>query len=85
MKIRIKFFAALQEITGQQEMELEVEEGSTPADLLERLCQRYPQMARFRNSLLISRNMEFVSPKSTLAEGDEVAFIPPVSGGSLDA
>ncbi|RMF83559.1 MAG: MoaD family protein [Nitrospinota bacterium] len=82
MKVRAKFFAALQEITGQKEIDLEVPSGSTPVDLFNTLCQRYPQMERFRDSLLFSINLEFVSPQDRLAEGDEIAFIPPVSGGA---
>ena len=81
MKVRAKFFAALQEMIGSKELDLEIPEGSTPLDLFHTLCQRYPQMERFRDSLLFSVNLEFVSPQSRLTDGDEVAFIPPVSGG----
>lgn len=84
MKVQVKFFAALQEITKHREIALEVPEGSTPAELWEQLCQQYPQMHHFGNSLMISVNMEFVSPQHTLVEGDEVVFVPPVSGGKTD-
>jgi molybdopterin synthase sulfur carrier subunit len=85
MKIRVKCFAALQEITGQREIELDMTADSTAADLLEHFSQLYPQIRRYGNSLMISVNMEFVSPRSPLSEGDEVVFIPPVSGGNYDA
>ena len=79
MKIRARFFARCREAVGKGEMEIKVAEGTTAADLLDKLGHECPEFAR--NSVLIAVNDEFVNPDFGLKEGDEVAFLPPVSGG----
>jgi len=81
VRVKVLFFGRVRELTGLNEEEGEVREGTTLADLLERYMRRYPQLAGLRASLVASRNQEFVTWDTGIAEGDEIAFLPPVSGG----
>ena len=81
IRIKVFFFGRVRELTGFTEEECEVREGTTLADLLERYIRRYPQLAGFRASLVASRNQEFAEWDTRIANGDEIAFLPPVSGG----
>jgi molybdopterin converting factor subunit 1 len=82
MKVRTKFFAAIKEIVGASEVELDLPSGTTAGDLFQSYCQRHPSLSRYANNTMISVNLEFVPPETRLNDGDEIAFIPPVSGGS---
>lgn len=82
MKARVRFFAALREMVGTRELNLEVADGQTVGGLYRELCSRFPRLGDYNSTLLYSVNAEYVSPDHTLRDGDEVAFIPPVSGGS---
>jgi molybdopterin synthase catalytic subunit len=82
MKAVVKFFAALQEMAGTRELNMELAEGTTIGQLYRDLCARYPRLGDYADSLMYSVNAEYVPPDHTLRDGDEVALIPPVSGGS---
>ena len=81
MKAKVRFFAALSEMIGARELSLELADGQTVSDLYRELCDRYPRLAEYGSILLYSVNAEYVPPEHTLRDGDEVALIPPVSGG----
>jgi molybdopterin converting factor subunit 1 len=78
--MRVLFFAHLKDVTGCAEMELRG--AATDADgLWSRLIDVHPGLARFRSSVRLARNSEYVGPDAGFADTDEVALIPPVSGG----
>ena len=81
MQIRVKLFASVKDIVGRREVVLDLPEGITAAGLLERFAADYPGLRGLAPSLLLAVNREYVEGNRVLAEGDEVAFIPPVSGG----
>ncbi len=81
MKIRVKLFASVKDIVGRREVVLDLPEGITAAGLLERFAADHPGLRGLAPSLLLAVNREYVEGSRVLAEGDEVAFIPPVSGG----
>ena len=81
VRVKILFFGRVRELTGLTEENGEISEGATLADLLDRCIQRYPQLAGFRASLVASRNQEFATWDTRVTGGDEIAFLPPVSGG----
>jgi molybdopterin converting factor subunit 1 len=81
MKVKTKFFAAIKDIIGASEVDLELPDGMTAGDLFQRYCQEHPPLIRYAQNTMISVNLEFVPPETLIHEGDEVAFIPPVSGG----
>jgi len=80
-RIRVLFFGRLKEIVGQAEDSVELPEGTSIEMLFARYGASYPELARFRTSLVASRNQEFTAWSASLHSGDEVAFLPPVSGG----
>lgn len=77
----MRCFASVRDILGQREMVLDLPAGTTAAGLLDRLLLDHPRLAGLAPSLLLAVNQEYVEKTRILAEGDEVALIPPVSGG----
>jgi MoaE-MoaD fusion protein len=82
VKVRVRLFAAVKDIVGQREVSLDLPEGTTAAELLDRFAGDYPRLRGLIPSLLFAVNREYVEGTRMLAEGDEVALIPPVSGGA---
>jgi molybdopterin converting factor subunit 1 len=82
LKIKARFFALYRELTGSSELELEVEEGITVAGLKEKVTRDFPQLQGHAHSLMMAVNSEYVAPDVKLSPGDEIAFLPPLSGGS---
>ncbi len=81
VRVKVLFFGRIRELTGLSEETGEISEGATLGDLLERYIQRFPQLEGFRASLVASRNQEFAPWDTRITSGDEIAFLPPVSGG----
>jgi molybdopterin converting factor subunit 1 len=81
IRVKVLFFGRLKEIVGRAEESIEFAEGAPIEELFRRLGVHYPELARFRASLVASRNQEFAAWSTPLHSGDEVAFLPPVSGG----
>jgi molybdopterin converting factor subunit 1 len=82
MRIRVLFFGRLKDITGCAEDWAELDDGAHLEDLFTRYGRQFPALAAFRPSLVASVNEEFAEWRVALRAGDEVAFLPPVSGGS---
>ena len=82
MRVRVRFFATLRERAGASEIERVLDRPSTVAELWELLCTEHPKLAGFGGRIAFAVNQEYVDSKMTLQDNDEVAFIPPVSGGS---
>jgi molybdopterin converting factor subunit 1 len=81
MRVRVRFFASLREGAGRSEAALELPVGATAEDAWARVAVDFPTLASRRPSLAVSVNRCYASFATVLAEGDEVAFVPPVSGG----
>jgi molybdopterin converting factor subunit 1 len=81
MKVKVKFFAILRERAGTAEVIKDVPEGSTVADVWAMLQRDYPKLSVPGIRMLYAVNQSYVAPESLLKDGDEVVFIPPVSGG----
>jgi len=81
MKIHIKLFASVREIVGQKELILEVPDGMTASALPQQLAAQYPRLRTLVSFLKVAVNQEYADGERVLAEGDEVALLPPVSGG----
>ena len=75
-------FASLREALGQKQLDLELPADATLAELLGRLEREHPVVARHRGKVLVSLNEERAPLETQLGEGDEVALLPPVSGGA---
>ena len=81
LRVNVLFFGRVRELTGLSEEAVELPAGATLADLFGLYTSRFPKLADFRASLVASRNQEFAAWDTTLSFGDDVAFLPPVSGG----
>jgi len=81
VKVQLRFFATLRERVGKREAEHELVEGESVADLWAALCAQWPQLGDYSASVSFAVNREYVDAAHKLREGDEVALIPPVSGG----
>jgi molybdopterin synthase catalytic subunit len=85
MRVRVLFFGRLKDIVGKGEEQAELSDGARVEDLFERYGRSFPELAKFRDSIAASVNQEFAEWRAPLASGDEVAFLPPVSGGAIPA
>jgi molybdopterin converting factor subunit 1 len=81
VRVKVLFFGRLREVTGLTEEAVDVPADSTLSDLFDQFAARLPQLAPFRASLVASRNQEFAAWDSRLSADDDIAFLPPVSGG----
>lgn len=80
MRVRVRLFAVLRERAGADELELELPDGSSVQDALDRVAPLTDGL-----SVVMAVNQEYADPQASLHPGDEVALIPPVSGGSVTA
>lgn len=82
MKLRVLYFASVRERLRRSQDEVEVGAGATVATLWMALAERHPALREVGDSLRFAVNQEYVERQHRLADGDEVAVIPPVSGGA---
>jgi len=80
MKCRIKAFGISHEIVGGRMLEMELPDHQTVGELKTQLFEKYPSLAAL-NSVYVAVNNEYADEAVMLREGDEIALIPPVSGG----
>ena len=81
MRVRIRLFARLRELVGVGELERTVAEGATVTEVWSSLVRDYPAIAPYAGSISCAVNADYARMTATVKEGDEVAFLPPVSGG----
>jgi molybdopterin converting factor subunit 1 len=81
-RVRVRLFARLGDLAGTREADIDTGEGITAADAYRLLCDRFPAMAGLNGSLMYAVNAEYVQADQPLRDGDELALIPPVSGGA---
>ncbi len=81
MRITVRLFARLRELAGLEVWHTEVPAGATVADLWAAVAQAHPALAPFGRAISCAVNANFSRMSHPLQEGDDVAFLPPVSGG----
>jgi sulfur-carrier protein len=81
MKIRIRYFASFREVVGQNEEILTLHEEASVAGVRALLLTRYPRLQPIMERSACAVNHGYVTSATTLHEGDEIVFIPPVGGG----
>jgi molybdopterin converting factor subunit 1 len=79
--VTIRLFARLRELAGASELARQVPEGSSAMDAWHALTAEFPAMTEYGRSISCAVNEEYTRLTATLHDGDEVAFLPPVSGG----
>lgn len=82
MRVKVVYFGMLREIAGREQETVELSESARLAELYSSLQQRIPCLADFSRSIALSVNCAYAKEDAPLHDGDEVALLPPVSGGS---
>ena len=82
MQIQVKLFSPLREKVGADTVALELPEGASAAQALAKLYQQCPVLQPHLENTRFALHLDFVDATTPLAEGDELALIPPVSGGN---
>lgn len=82
--IHIRFFAGHRDIVGAASQTMQIHPGTSLAQVWQQLVATYPPLDLYTDHVLYARNQEFAEPDTIPLDGDEVAFIPPVSGGKPD-
>lgn len=81
MKVHVQFFSRLRDLNGKAEMDLEVPDGTTAAELLEIIYANTPALRDWDKSILVAAGLEFVQRDYALKAGDQISIMPPVQGG----
>ena len=81
MNVNVRLFAGLHDLLGQREIRIELADNATVAELRRELARRYPVVTPYLPTLICAVDEEYVDTDHPLKDGDEVAIIPPVSGG----
>jgi len=81
MRVKVRLFARLRETAGVSDCDLDVALDATVDDVWQSLTGRYPALEPYRDSTTAAVNADFAKRTHRVADGDEIAFLPPVSGG----
>jgi len=81
MRVRVLFFGVLRDVVGELPGEAEFPDGASLETIFQSFADRFPTLRQMGRSIVVARNREFADPSAEVREGDEVAFLPPVSGG----
>ena len=84
LKSKIILFAKLKDIVGNSELRLELDEGSTVADLKNELILQFPNLRDYVEIMIVSINQNFAFDNDLIPENSEIALFPPVSGGASE-
>ena len=82
MRVTVRLFARLRDITGASELVREIAPGATAGTVWRDLVREFPDLGAYERSLSAAINTDYARLSDAVHEGDEVAFLPPVSGGS---
>jgi molybdopterin synthase catalytic subunit len=82
MHVTVLFFGVLKDLVGRSQETLELAAGARLETVFQHYASEYPRLQQMADSIALARNQEFADPETALRDGDEVALMPPVSGGS---
>jgi molybdopterin converting factor subunit 1 len=81
VRVTVKLFARLRDIAGAAELTRDAAPGATIGAVWRALAQEYPELAQYERAISSAVNADYAKMDQVLSDGDEVAFLPPVSGG----
>ena len=81
MRVTVRLFARLRDIAGEAELARELAPGATIGDLWRQLAREFPDLAVYERSISSAINADYARMDQAVGDGDEIAFLPPVSGG----
>ena len=81
IRVKVLLFGRIRELCDLSEESTQFADGATLEDVFLAYVMRFPKLSDFRSSLVASRNQEFTAWNTKITDGDEIAFLPPVSGG----
>jgi MoaE-MoaD fusion protein len=82
VRVKVLFFGILKDIVGRAEDHIEVADGARLESVFTRYAHQFPRLTDLESSIVLALNQEFCDRSAAIREGDEIAFLPPVSGGS---
>jgi molybdopterin synthase catalytic subunit/molybdopterin converting factor small subunit len=82
VRVRVLFFGLVRDVIGRPQEDLELPGARSLGDVFEHYAAAHPGLRDLSRSILLSRNAEFARRSEMVQDGDEIAFLPPVSGGS---
>jgi molybdopterin synthase catalytic subunit/molybdopterin converting factor small subunit len=81
VRVKVLFFGQIKDIVGRSEDALELREGDTAGSVFQRYAEQFPRLAGLSDSTVVARNRAFAPRSTPVEDGDEIALLPPVSGG----
>ncbi len=81
LEVKVKFFASARQAVGEKDIDITIKTNSRVEDLMEIIYERYPELKEMEDHLLVSVNKDRSDKKDPLKDGDEIAVMPPVTGG----
>ena len=81
MRVTVRLFARLRDIAGAAELSRDLASGATIGDLWRQLANEVPELANYERSISTAINADYAKMDRVVDDGDEIAFLPPVSGG----
>jgi MoaE-MoaD fusion protein len=85
MRVRVLFFGVLKDLAGKSSDDLDLRDGASIREVLAHYAAQVPRLKESLSSVALALNQEYSNPDAKLKSGDEIAFLPPVSGGSTGA
>jgi len=82
VRVRVLFFGMLRDIVGCAEDKIEVDDGAQLGAVFDQYARQFPRLKGLESSIVLACNQQFCNRLEAVREGDEIAFLPPVSGGS---
>jgi molybdopterin converting factor subunit 1 len=82
VRVKVLFFGMVKDIVGRAEDHIEVADDARLETVFTRYARQFPRLADLESSIVLACNQEFSDRSAAIREGDEIAFLPPVSGGS---
>src|ERR1700732_2300052 len=82
MRVKVLFFGMLKDIVGRMEEQVDLAPGAQLSTIFDHYAVQFPRLREMAGSIVMAPDQQFSTLSPTIAEGDEVAFLPQVSGGS---